>query len=539
MTNILYGGAYVFNRLAPTPLVSRSVSMVRYGERWGQKHNLTLQGSLTGKCIQYADFLQKQRALLSGFSRDLQSLAIYDDATLVEQFDYVKINGIEFSESSYANGYIPFTISLECYPSGYFSGEFGVLSPREEVKFDEAEDGQISVTHIVSAVGFCTSSSSTNNALDNARQWVQERTGWSSQVLPAFISGASNGLCLQQVQESIDRLNGQYEVVESYLGDRYGTASAGLLRYSSEYNSGIEDGISSVKIGGSIQGCRYEDISDLRARYQSFNAYSEASNQFYRITNRADLNPFEVSKGVSEDVNNRTIVFDYLYDDDKRPKISVVYSIDFEYSYEEDVISARISATITSRAEHSTHRWADILAVANSVNLYSLVMPAYQTYVQQVAPHLAATPLNPREQNQSRSENEYGGSVTLSATFDNRQRPPYGLDVFNSKISVTPSIRKYNAQPILNQTGQYYIFDLGFDSRGTINVTVDGVGADSISPQQTLEILRHQAQSLALSYLSGTKRLLDSRSETTGNVSFGRSISLSAQWSAESAKFIL
>lgn len=539
MTTILYNGINPFSGIAPTPLLSRTVSMLRFGDRWGQRHDITLRGQITGQCLAYSGFVARQQLLLTGFNKDFQSLEIYDGASLVTGYDFVRVAAIEFDDSTYANGLLPFTVNLEAYPEEYFSGAYGVINPSEQVTFEEEDDGRIRITHSTSAQGFCTASTNPSNALTNAREWVQARTGWSSQILPAFISGVNNGVCLQEIAENYDRLNARYEVVETYIGDQFNDVTQGVLRYTTDFNSGIEEGIATIELQGELKGCRYQDIDLLRDRYQGFDAFSEALNQFRRITSRTDLNSTPVSKGVSEDTTNKAISFNYVFNDDMRPRVNVVYSIEFSYNFEEDVISASISATVSSKSSFSTNKWNEVKSLADSIDLYSLVVPAYNTYVSQVAPHLSNAPLNRTPLSTSRSDNEFACIASLSATFSNAPAPPQGLDSFNSTIAFTPAIHKYAASPILDGLGEYYIFDLGFVSRGSIDISVQGIGSDTTTPSQTLSILKTQVQNLNADYFGGARMVIDSQSYVTGNASFGKSASVSATFSAESTEFTL
>ncbi len=538
LTTIKYNSVNPFSGIAPTPLFARSTTMVQFGTRWGQKHDISLRGNITGKCLTYPEYIDKKNRLLTGFNKDFQTFEVYDDSSLVLSYDFVKINGIDFDDSTWANGLIPFTIGLEAYPSGYFSGAFGILDPKEEVAFQENQDGRIKLTHTTAARGFCTSAG-TNNALTNAQSWVATRTGWSSQILPAFITGISNGVCLQSIAENYDRLNGTYGVTETYLGDVFGDVTHGVLRYATDFSSGIADGVSEMSVEGELKGCRYQDLNELRNRYLGFNAFNEALNQYRRITNQTNLNFIPVSKGVSEDVNNKIISFSYKYSNDLRPQVNIVYNIEFTYDYEADVVSANISATVSSKAAYSATKWASVLAVANSLNLYSLVVGPYNDYVATVAPHLASFPLNKIPKSSSRSDNEFATTVSLSASFTNEPNAPNGLDVFSSSIAISPALHKYAASPILDGAGQYYIFDLGYVSRGTIEVNVQGVGSENSTSPQTLAILKTQAQNLALDNFAGAKMFLDSQNYSTGNASFGKAASVGATFSAESVEFIL
>ncbi len=538
MTRILYDNNDVFLGLAPTPLFSRTAEMIRFGERWGQKHQITLRGQLTGKCLQYEDYLARQQLLLNGFRYDFKRLEIQDNAVEVTGYAFVQVEQISFESSTYAQGFIPFEITLSAYPEEYFSGQYGIIDPVDAIEFSEEEDGTFSITHTTSAKGFCTSAG-TSDALENARSWVAARTGWSSQVLPSFISGIGNGVCLQELSEKTDRLNATYQVIERYLGDEFGPINNGLLRYSTDFNSGIEDGISTMSVEGQIKGCRYQDLSSLRDRYAGFNAFSQAINEFYRITSRTDLNPNPVSKSVSEDSTNRVIGFSYVYDDDLRPKVNVIYSIDFEYDFESDGVSSSISATVSSKGVYNSSKWDEVQSLANSINLYTVIVPHYNAYVNVVAPHLANFPLNPKPISTTRSDNEFAATVSLGATYGNAPIPPPGLDGYDVSISLNPSLHKYSAQPILDGNGEYYIFDLGFRSRGNVQIQTDGIGSDSTSPESTLQILKNQTQFTQAAYFAGSRMVLDSQSYTTGNAAFNKRASVSASYSAEQPEFSL
>lgn len=535
-----YNSVNPFTGIAPTPLLRESVEMVRFGERWGQKRVLTLEGQITGKCLTYAQIVARQQTLLSGFNKDFQSFVILEPTGTLAQYDFVKVVNISCDPSTYASPLLPFSVTLEAYPSGYFSGQYGVLDPREDFNFTEEEDGTVKLTHSTSAQGFVTSASTTNNALTNAQSWVAARTGWSSQVLPAFISGFSGAACLQTINENTDRLNARYEVVETYVGDIYGNASAsGLLRYSTDFSSGIEDGICQMEVRGDLKGCRYQAISGLRARYAAFNAYSEAVSRFYRIAGRYDLHSDPLTKAVAEDVNARLINFSYVYNDDLRPRVNIIYEIGFDYDFERDTISASISATVSSRAPYTAAKWATVLQVANAVNLYSILVPAYNIYVAEIAPHLAAYPLNPVARSIGRTDNEFICSVVLSASYDNAALPPPGLQSYSPKVNITPSLHKYSPNPILDGAGEYYIFDLGFANRASVQIQVEGVGADNFTPSQTLDTLKSKAQQLRTEYFAGSKMFLDSQSYVTGSAAFNKTASVSVSYSAEQAEFSL
>lgn len=508
--------------------------MIEFGGRWGQQNTFTLRGQITGNCEGSGFFIQKKNQIVSGFAEDFKSLEFYESGSPFTGYRNAKLESISFDAHNYGAGILGYQVSISCYPSGYFSGAYGVLEPSEVFSFQEGEDGTLSVSHNISAKGFCTTGG-ISNALENAKNWVQARTGWSSQVLPAYASGVTGGLCLQSLRENYDRLNGTYSVSESYIGDRYFGVANGFLRYSIAVASG-EDGTCSASLDGSIRNCKYGTISGLRDKYRAFDAFSAAVQQYKEVTNLTDLNPTPVSKSISEARNGSLISFSYSWNNDSRGPVVVEYQTSFDYSYEEDLVSADVSASIFSKDPYSSGRWDAVLDVANSISLYPVASAEYALFISQVAPHMAATPLSTYKISEARTEDEYNCRVQLRESYNNAPRPPVGFQTLSSSIRVTPALNKYSAAPILDGTGSYYLFDLGYKSRAAIDIQVAGI-ADYDFGDSATGALKYKVESLRSDYFQGTEMLLESQSISTGNNSFGKQSSISAQFSADQTAF--
>jgi hypothetical protein len=533
MTEILYNNTNVFSGLGiPTPLLSRSETMVPVGERWAQLETIKLQGQFTG-CYTFPEIAAKQQSLLSGFKDNFKTLTIRETGANIFNAQFVKVSDIVFGQSNYAF-LLPFEITFECYPSGYFSGSFGVLNPKDNFSFSEDDEGIINITHTIGAQGFVTNGN-TSDALANAKSWVQSHTGWSAQVTPRFISGFNSTLCLRTVGENLDRLNATYEITETYQSDIYGSGQIGILRYSTDFSSGIEDGISTIRVQGDIRGCKNQSLTSLRDRYNGFNAYNTALNIFNRITNRTDLNQNPTTKSVSEDSTHKLIGFSYVYTDDLRPNLGVIYSFNFDYNYEEDIVTCNVSATVYFRGAYTTTRWQQVKDFANTINLFPIAQSAYNEYIVIVAPHLAAFPLINKMVTFSRRESEHSLELSLSASFNNKEAPPNGLDSLDYTLNFTPPIRQYSAGPILDGSGQYYIFDLGFFRRGSMGINLNSVG----SGQLAIDVSKTQVLALQNQYLLGTEKVLEAQSITSGNANLSKNISINALYSAKQTEFFI
>ncbi len=531
MTEIFYNNENVFSGVgAPTPLVSRQNQMVYAGERWGQIQVLTLNGVLTG-CSSFSALSERQQRLLSGFKQGFKELQIKETGGVVFSMPLSKMSDISFAESVY-NGQLPFSVSVECYPQSFFSGTYGIIDPIDSIQFKEEQNGIVGITHTVSAKGFVTDAS-TSNALSNAKSWVTARTGWNSSVVPKFISGFNNTLCLKTVSEKIDRLNATYEISETYLSDIYGSGQNGILRFSSDFQSGLEQGICTITIQGTIDGCKNDTIENVRSRYSVFNAYNQAVNEFRKITSRTDLNPSPTERSVGENSTAKKITFSYTYDDDPRPNIGVSYVFDFNYDFERDVITCGVTANLFRRGVFNTNSWSELLSFAGTIDLFPIAQAAYKEYISLVAPHLAPFPLVNKLVPISRVENEYGLEITLSANYDNKPEPPFDLEDVSYTLNFKPAIRQYIPNPILNGEADYYIFDMGYVRRGELTIDLRAVGSSALVVGKAM-ILNLQNE-----YLNGIKKTLESQQISNSNNNNSKEVSIQATYFAQQDEFTI
>lgn len=532
MTTIVYDNVNPFLGLSPTPLVGRQVEMLQFGDRWGEIETFSLKGQITGYCPSFEDLVAKQTALIAKFSKDFQTLQLKDGNSVVFERPFVKVSNISFDQSNYAYS-IPYSITLQAYPEAYFEGTFGITDPKDEFVFSEAKDGVLTISHNVSAKGFNTSAGQTN-ALDNARAWVQSKTGFSSQILPVFINYSGATPCLVTQSETIDRLSATHELRETFTTDLL-LNGYGLLRFTVDYSYGYEDGISRVEVKGDIVGCKNGTMEQLRARYAAFDAYKEAQTQFRKITGRSDLNPVPISKGVSEDETHVRLGFSYVFTDDDAPATHFDYRVNFQYDFETDSIVASIEGTVKSNVELSI-RWATVQAYANQINLYSLILPFYNDYAASIG---ANYPLNPRPRSTSRTENRYAYQISLAASWDNALIPPVGLSEWDYTIQFQPALHQYSATPCMDGEGRYVVFDLGFNSRAKLSIRGLGIGSSDSTKSHTVAALKTACFALQHEYLHGIRKSLDGQSITETNVAFDLSANVSANYSSEDSPFTL
>lgn len=530
---IKYNNNDPFINVSPYPFVEKSVEMVKYGENWCQLDKIKLNGQITGKCANFQEMVNRQKRFISGFAQDFKTLEIYQDNNVVYSKKFAKITNISFDSSSYV-GIIPYSLDLECYPEEFFDGKFGVLEPSETVSYSENEDGILEISHNISAKGFNTNSNY-SNALENAKGFVQQRTGYISNILPAFIKYCYINPCLKSQSESIDRLNAVYSVEEKYTTDlKY--SGVGILRYTADYSSGIQNGISAIDIKGSIDGCRNQTIASLRQRYYDFDAYSTAIVHYSGIANAIDLNPTPLSSGISEDTINKKINFDISFDNDKMPKTIFSYSASFEYDYLTDYITASIQGNISSKS-HLKERWSNVLSYYSGVNLYSLLLPKYVEYANSIQNGLGNYPLNPNATSSGVSFNEYTAEIGLNATYTSRPTPPDGFSLFEYSMNFVPSINQYSNVPCLDGQGTYTVFDLNYANRALLSMNIQSIKKENIGYDEGVSRIKNEVNYLRNKYFQGQKTILESQSISKSNKSFENNINCSASFSCQQSTF--
>ena len=533
MTSIYYNGANPFSGISPTPLVGRQVQMIQVGDRWGELETLTLKGIITGKCPNFNTLVGYQQSLVGSFSEDFQPFQIYDGSTLVFERDYTKLSNISFSQSDYSYG-IPYDITLQSYPSGYFSGTYGILDPKEQFTFSDSRDGVMTINHLISARGFNTSATE-SNAVSNARSWVQSRTGFSSQILPIFTNVSGFTPALTTSVESINRLAGTYEVRETYTADLL-LAGSGIMRWTVDCNYTAENGFYTVEVKGDIIGVKAGTIGALRARYAAFNAYNEAYAKLYQIIgSQAYLNTVPTTLVVTEDEAHLRLGFSYTYTSNAYSIPYFDVKIEFQYSPEDDIITAKVEGVIRSNTDISV-RWPQLVSFANSINLFQTIIGPYQTYSNSLS-GVSLYPLNPIEDSFTRIDNPYLYEISLSASFSNEPIPPNGLLVWDYSLQFEPALEQYSAVPCLQGQGSYNIFDLGYVTRMKLGIKGEAIGDSTSSISQVASIVQGQCEAIQQTYLTGNRPNLDAQSLTQGDSAFGLAQSVEAKYSAEAPAF--
>lgn len=526
-TLLYYDGNQILSN-QPTPFVERQDNMVRYGERWCDQTLITLNGQITGCIKNPQSLILAQQELIQIFSKDFQEFKIVEDGKLIytKPFSIIK-GGIDFPTSNYV-GILNYKVTLECYHENLFSGYFGVLEPINTWSYEEQEDRRLVITHNISARGFNTSSGATN-ALINAKNFVQSKTGISSINYPTFILLPSGAYpCLKQVKEKINRMNASYGLELRYEADLYHNLP-GILRYTTDFECDVLNGKATVSVNGQLESCFDSDLTSLRARYSLFNPYSVALDTYQEATSNTDLNLGYLSSGVIENPYKNTLSFNIQFDNFVGDNVFLDYSVGIN-SGDNDITTVSFDGTISARGS-AANKWTRVSGYYTSgINIFGLSNAEYIAFG-------GTDPLNPIPLTSGVTFNSFIGEISTNASWNNKTPPIDDFSDFNYSISYTPAIQKTIAKPLAtNLSGpicvdRYAVFDLRYKSRCNFNVNGNGKIACGKSMSSAIDNLKVFANQLFNSGCPQNRVLLEENRITTGT----NTVSFSFSWTAESS----
>lgn len=523
IVKILYDGKDAFYPL-PTPFVGIDYNSVYYGERWAQQENLILNGQITG--CSFDTIMTGYNLITQNFKKNYQDLEIWQiqGATSGRVFlkQFVEIKSISIPDSKFLD-VMPFTINLSCYPSGYFSGVFGVLDPSDSWSYTEQGDATMQISHVMSCRPINTSKFA-SNALDNAKNWAYSRSGTSSSIPPIFISGVSvNNFFLVSQDETVDRFNGTYSMTEVYSNDLARTGY-GVIRYVTSIESG--NNLINISLNGVAEGGG-RNISGLRTAFNRLDKTAIAVKQYKDIFGMSDLNPIPLTQSFTEDAFGTKITFEYSYNNDNSPPISFDYNVGLSTELNGN-IGASIEGTVKVRGGDLPTKLSRALTYADTINLYNLVLPFYNTF--DVS---SSVPLNPIPLTSGRAINQSNGTVALNATFNNKEKLSDILDEFNYSMNFLPSVVKVDSKPRLDGFGVYSVVSLNYANRAVMTVNGNARVAQAYTSAAGEAEIKRLCYNLFAQYGRGAVATLDKNEVTTNRVD-NKIMAFSFVWSFDS-----
>ena len=492
----------------PTPYVSRSQEMVYFGKKWCQLTTITLDGTIIGsepiegENLNTLSLVQDRKKILSGFKESFQRLGIYENNTPYATFEGCIVRDVSFSPANY--GIQEYSINLECFDADEFLGTFGVMEPSETVDFTDNQDGTVGISHSISAQGFTTStvSDGSNIAITNAKNYVESRTGYkTNKVIPQFLGGISDSnLVITNISKDINRADGTYACNIDYLvqtgdiGEIPIVAGGYVSIIDSNVNSGVEDEFVQVGVTYTLQGDKYKTPTALRSAQPSTGTLFKIATGAAGIENLSVI-PLNLDVEDTADTN-KTIVVKASYDNDT---IYESLGTGVYYDHNVDISTDDITDTATVSIN------GEIKARGNNRAQFALKSGYYFDYVSGKLFDLAnekytgvnyhklysnvAWPLNPIEVSHSVDMDEIAGTVSVSASFNNKDFKA-GYRDFTYKIDVTPALNQYSLKPSCNQNGLYTVFDIRTNTREKVGLSIQAKGTyDEILAQNNFHYI--------------------------------------------------
>jgi hypothetical protein len=483
---ILYNNKDAFSGIAPIPFVSISQDYTDFGTIWNQVTNITLEGQLTGRYLgqqSYNLLYDASQKLLENFKQNYKSLSIKENGVSIYETDIAIINSINIDESSWY-GLLPFTIELSVYNQNLFQDYYGVVEPEETFSFQEEENDILTLNHSISAKGIVTNNF---NAIENAKNWVTSKINNFQNINPVFIQKASAFLnrpyLLYSSQEIIDRFNGTYTRENIYKKSlNFENPNNSLLNYTIDLNSGIEDGIISASINGSLEG---NNLNILRTEYNNLNLYNLCSKPSFDIF-REPLSTRAVSQSVDEINEENKLNFSASFNNDYSDEIINDYNIDINEDSLKCIRTVNLSATISCRYGDLATKWQKVQ------DFYKTKFYPYNLMWEEFRKEYPNQEINATPITESVSFDQFNAQIVFNAQYSDK-KIILSSDILNASVSVNfePSVIIHAANPSAFVSREHNIQNIRCTNRSKLDISVTAVAKinKSIDIAQSVAIL--------------------------------------------------
>lgn len=460
---ILYNNVDLFSGIAPTPFISVNQDFINFNTGWNQITKISMEGQLTGRflgALSYYELTSGFNLLLNRLNNNYGSLVISENSENLFSGSNVIIDSISTDESDWY-GVLPFTVNFEVYETGLFTNYYGVVDPQENIDFSE-ENGLITnLTHTVSARGLKTGS---NNAITSAKNWVKTRINNYNKIVPIMLrTGRGSQFLLNSIRESVNRFNGAYQWQGNYVKSNFiESPTNGILNYSLDLSSGIEDGLVNVNLQGSL---RNNNINTLRSSYSNYNFYNIA-NEASQKTFGVNLNTEPINQSINEEPDNNILNFNLSYNSDLTSNIINNYTVNIDTDSIKNISTVNLNAKIYGRYGDVKSRW-DLVKKYYDTNFdpFTLANIEYKKD--------KSRELYPNTITESTIFNEYNAEIDYNGSWSNK-KVKYSLDLlqFTSSISYTPAINIYSTATSITKQREHNIYKLGTANRSLLDINI-------------------------------------------------------------------
>ena len=501
-TLIRYNGANLFDGIGPTPFVSRNFEPIRYGNRFGAKEVFTLDGVITGSCsTSYIDILNKSTTLFNRLGSDFKRFEIISNGVTVVDKPYAKIVSFDLEEDK-TFALKPYSITLDAFDDDHFSiNNFGVLGPSNEIQYSEGKDGQISITHSVSARGFKT----TKDALKNAIDYVAANSNLGSELLTSRIvkNQSISSPVLVSINEEINRFESSYSLVKQYICDARAVNSNIIFNSSIDISYEEESGVYSVDFNGSIQGginpsnLGSSSMETLRDALKTLRFY-DIANTLFKKKYGNDLNPIILNLKIDENEIDRNISFSCSFNSDRGAGLAYVEA-DYTISYDDVSELYEVSASVTVKGKKSQKaKWSDVKSFYENLNFQGLCQNAILQEVSSVR----------LEQNPSSfnvSFDERNGTISAEASY--KQVNPgnsWSSQFKNLDFSIELNASKDIILPVQTVYNGAKVVDIEAKTRPQISINGSLLPLNPCSSSEISSTVKGFAYSVIGKYLKGS-----------------------------------
>ena len=546
----------------PVPFVTMDQQMLNdHNGRWGRKDVITINGTITGN--QFSgnqsgagqqsglSIVSGQKHIISGFSKDFQTLTITDtgiwaehpaggaagsatDNQPVYSGKNCIVRSISFDEGRYY-GMLNYSINLEAYEDAY-APTSGVLDPVNQYSFAEnEEEDTITISHTISARGI------SGDPITTAKGFVHNLTGYNG-IDPGFITtGTTFCPVLKTQSETIDRASATYSITETYEAEATGCATC-IAKYSSTIDSGIADDFVKGSINGTVDCGKTGTLGDARSYFETLDIHDIISadtsySDFFEIP--LTFNAQEITGGRG----NERITFSATYDNNNTLKSGsqdfvytdnlayYAYNVDINYDEISEVASASIKGSINSRGNlqqkiKNVNEFLDnVLCEGDNGTglLRNLTRSIYTGLTGSDYLDIKGHDLNLYPSTISVVSGKGNGTASVSATYDNSDKIQT-TEVRDSSynISVKPAMEIFKPKASVNEDGTYGVYKTNVYGREEVNVNAtvlsDHRSGTSIKNDNVESSGNYLVTGLKAKYVTGAEVRMESENINRGEV---------------------
>jgi len=380
-----------------------------------------------------------------------------------EVFNLCKTESVNFPDGDYST-FLPYSISFTSVTLGTHTKFFGVSSPEDS--WDFSSNNLVgSASHTVSAIGEKVDAL---EPIDNAISFVNGRRNLNLDDVSTFHT-ANGDYILIGTNETIDRINGFYSIVDNYEfmeeGALYAPNTKTILKCNVQSEWSAEAG-HTVKVDGSLNGA----ISGYSLATSDF-TFDEARDisSGYLLTSKADAESYELSEliegdfsyAVDEEANKIDFSFTLIEADSndvivKQPNDTKVLhenSVSISLSKEGgSVVSLTLNGTLTyfgdnnpitqaqQGNEETSIRWLAISDAFNGINQFALANSRYLDFKSQLGTIYSMTNqvLSQKETSTTVDKNLKEMKISYTYSYTDKFDPAVEFpNLKNVKLSIT------------------------------------------------------------------------------------------------------